>query len=100
MNVKMDRPEGVPLELRGGADPHQVREMPILTLNIELPEGYPSNETPKVAIKGFYKRYFVELTNKLNEKWSPDSLVLYEWYSYCVTDFFSEIVSPATENDT
>ena len=53
----MDRPEGVPLELRGGADPHLVRELPILTLKIELPEGYPSHATPKVAIDGFYQKY-------------------------------------------
>ena len=100
MSIRMDRPEGVPLELRGGTDPHLVRELPILTLNIELPKDYPSQATPKVAINGFYQKYLEVLTNKLNEKWSPDSLVLYEWYSYCVTDFFSEIVSPTRENDT
>ena len=57
MSIRMERPEGVPLELRGGADPHLVRELPILTLKIELPEGYPSHATPKVAIDGFYQKY-------------------------------------------
>ena len=100
MSIRMDRPQDVPFELRGGADPHLVRELSILTLKIELTEGYPSHETPKLAITGFYQRYLVELTSKLNEKWSPNSFVLYEWYSYCVTDFFSEIISPARENDS
>jgi hypothetical protein len=57
MSIRMDRPEGVPLELRGGPDPHLVRELPILTLKIELPEGYPSQATPKVTFSGFYQKY-------------------------------------------
>jgi len=57
MSIRMDRPEGVPLVLRGEADSHLVRELPILTLKIELPEDYPSQATPKVSINGFYKKY-------------------------------------------
>jgi hypothetical protein len=57
MSIRMERLEGVPLELRSGADPHLVRELPILTLKIELTESYPSHATPKVAINGFYHKY-------------------------------------------
>lgn len=35
---------------------------------------------------------------KLKEKWFPDQMVLYEWYSYCQNDFFHEILFEKTDH--
>ena len=42
------------------------------------------------------------ILSKLNERWSPDMLVLYDWYSLLMTEFVSEIIKPEfdSEKDT
>lgn len=73
--------------------------MPLLVLNIELLPTYPSHQPPKVSIKGFYERYSAILIDKLNSRWSSDVLVLYDWYSYCETELFTDQIIKATEQE-
>jgi hypothetical protein len=66
--------------------------LPLLRLKINLTNGYPTLNAPAVHVEGFYKKYEAILIEKLHERWQPETLVLYDWYSFCENDMFSEVM--------
>jgi hypothetical protein len=60
---------------------------PLVRLIIEIPKGYPDNESPKVTVEGIFGLYNDQIVQKLSrDKWDSGQLVLYEWYTYCKTE--------------
>jgi hypothetical protein len=45
-------------------------------------------------VQGFYGKFQEQLREKLEERWCPGMLVLYDWYSYLQSDFIDEVVLP------
>ena len=72
-----------------------IKQLPLIKLEITIDEGYPSRNSPFVKVNGFYGRFEEELKSVLTEeKWTSEAMVLYDWYSYCKSEFISEIVRP------
>ena len=63
-----------------------------MKLRIGLDNGYPCTSAPKVEVLSkFYKKYEEKIIEALISKWSPESMVLYEWYNFCEIELFDEI---------
>lgn len=74
--------------------------MPLVRLKIGLDNGYPCQSAPKVeVVSNFYKKYEEKIIEALISRWSPEAMVLYDWYSYCETDLFNEIFMPIKVED-
>ena len=49
IRARMDRPEAAGgFEVRSGGSEHKVNQMPLVEIHVEMVEGYPSDEAPKV----------------------------------------------------
>lgn len=71
---------------------YKAQQIPLVRLRIGLDNGYPSTSPPIVeVVSTFYKKYEEKIIEALISKWSPESMVLYEWYNYCEIDMFNEI---------
>ncbi len=69
--------------------------MPIIELYVVVPNFYPSNGKPLFFMSTpFYKPFRPILNEKLNEKWNPDNLVLYEFVCFLqdelINSYFEE----------
>ena len=66
--------------------------MPLIKLKIGLDNGYPFQSAPKVEIMSkFYKKYEEKIIEALVSRWSPEAMVLYDWYSFSETDVVNEV---------
>lgn len=71
-----------------------MERIPLMKMRVRIPPGYPGDDPPGVEIKGFYARYKEQIEKTLVDRWSPGSLVLYDWYTYLLSDFLDELVLP------
>mmetsp|Transcript_31208 Transcript_31208/g.23193 ORF Transcript_31208/g.23193 Transcript_31208/m.23193 type:complete len:163 (-) Transcript_31208:175-663(-) len=70
-------------------------QLPLLHLSLSLPVSYPSATSPKLSLSGFYAKFEKELELQLQERWMPEQLVLFDWFSFLQ----SELLPVLTKSD-
>ena len=87
INPKLDSDKPIELQMTkrdGSIDLVKAKHLPIVRLHISFRPTYPSNEPLDFKLQGFYKKYEKQLIEILcRERWFPDQLVLYDWFTYC-----------------
>lgn len=79
---------------------YKAQQIPLVKLRIGLDNGYPCTSAPRVEVLStFYKKYEEKIIEALISKWSPESMVLYEWYNFCEIELFDEIFQPIKTDD-
>jgi len=78
----------------------ELRSLPALELIVALPETYPSAGKPLLlSTTQFYNPFKEMLYEKLNEKWSEDMLVLYEYVCFLQEEFINAYLEGGTQNN-
>ena len=68
------------------------QQLPRVILEIHIDaKTYPSDEPPAFIVYGFWQDKAYTITCRLNERFVPGCLVLYDWYSIVKDELFTDV---------